>query len=179
MTFRLGTYGSLALELKSAVIFGVTAMVLSLLTGLLSGNSAGNALFTSLIITLVFAGIGYGAILILRRFVPEVLDVFDVPAPDGEGGGGEEIEASSKKEDTAGETPGEAPAEDGVPRTDEGLKKEFEPFRAGDFKSYESRTDGDVGSLGKHFMSEQKTVKYEPKIIAEAIRTMIRRDEKD
>jgi len=28
-------------------------------------------------------------------------------------------------------------------------------------------------------VSEQKTVKYEPKIIAEAIRTMIRRDDKD
>lgn len=176
MTFRMGAISGFALEVKSAALFAVIALVLSFITGIAAGNNLANAFITSIVISLVFAAIGYGAVVVLRRFVPELIESLGIDSPGAKDF--EDVQVPSE------EAPGAAPA-DGEPpegqekKTDEKLEKEFAPFKSGDFKNLSSTTATGDGKLGKHIVSEQKTVKYEPKIIAEAIRTMIRRDDKD
>jgi hypothetical protein len=176
MELRMGGLSGFTIELKGAAVFGLTALVLSFITGVASGNSLGYALFKSFIITLVFCAIGYGAVVVLRRFVPELIEVLGTQAPqeDGIGAG---LPSAEERPDEGQAGPEEQGTAD--KKADAKLEKEFEPLKSGDFKNYSSGAAPQDGKMGKHFVSEQKTVKYEPKIIAEAIRTMIRRDDKE
>lgn len=175
MELRMGGLSGFTIELKSAALFGLTALVLSFVTGMASGNSLGYALFKSSIITLVFGAIGYGAVVVLRRFVPELIEILGPAAAPEDG---TDAVVSAPGEGTDEGQPG-ADQGDKEKKPDAGLEKEFEPLKSGDLKSYTSGPAPLDGKMGKHFVSEQKTVKYEPKIIAEAIRTMIRRDDKE
>ncbi|MBP7584164.1 MAG: hypothetical protein KBA61_09040 [Spirochaetes bacterium] len=170
----MGLMTGISAEVKSAAVFALAALVLSLITGIAAGNNLANALVTSVILTLVFAAIGYGAVVVLRRFVPELIEALG----NASRGAGEFEDVSVAQEaGAAAERAVDAGQELPERKSDEKLEKEFTPFGKGDFKNLGSTT-GD-GKLGTHFVKEQKTVKYEPKIIAEAIRTMIRRDDKD
>ena len=174
MAFRMGAMTGLTAEVKSAAVFAAAALVLSFVTGIAAGNKLASALVTSVILALVFAAIGYGAVVVLRRFVPEIIEALGSAAR----GSGEFDDLSVAPEaGAAAERAVDAGQEIPERKSDEKLEKEFTPFGNGDFKNLGSTT-GD-GKLGTHFVKEQKTVKYEPKIIAEAIRTMIRRDDKD
>lgn len=170
----MGVMTGLSAELKCAAVFAVAALVLSFVTGIASGNNLANALVTSVILTLVFAAIGYGAVVVLRRFVPEIIEALGGAS---RGTGEFDDVRVSPEESAAAERSAEEGQETPERKSDDTLEKEFAPFGKGDFKNLGSTT-GD-GKLGTHFVKEQKTVKYEPKIIAEAIRTMIRRDDKD
>lgn len=176
MELRMGGLSGFTIELKSAALFGIIALVLSFITGIAAGNSLGYALFKSFIITLVFGAIGYGAVVVLRRFVPELIEILG-PAPAQDDG--TEAVLPSAEPGTGGDQAGPENPGEKEKKPDAGLEKEFEPLKSGDFKSYSSVAAPEDGKMGKHFVSEQKTVKYEPKIIAEAIRTMIRRDDKE
>ena len=175
MELRMGNSG-FTIELKSAALFGLTALVLSFVTGMASGNSLGYALFKSSIITLVFGAIGYGAVVVLKEVRARA---HRNSRPRGGAGGQHDAVVSAPGEGPDEGQPGAGDQGDKEKKPDTGLEKEFEPLKSGDLKSYTSGPAPLDGKMGKHFVSEQKTVKYEPKIIAEAIRTMIRRDDKD
>ncbi len=169
MEMRLVNISGAGLEVKSAAAFGIIALTLSFILGLLAGNGFGFVLLRSLILCLVFAGIGFGAIVVLRRFVPEFIEVIEgsiVSNPESEDVDvGETAPPSSESE---------LPAEEGEEPSGE---KQFQPLGKDDFMRVSVGPSVGEGKLGKHFVDEKKTVKYEPKIIADAIRTMIRRDE--
>ncbi|HNX58606.1 MAG TPA: hypothetical protein PKK43_05885, partial [Spirochaetota bacterium] len=66
---------SLGIEYKAGSVIGLSALVLSLLIGLLSGNeflySVGRAFFFGVL----FALMGFGGVLLLKKYVPEVLQL--------------------------------------------------------------------------------------------------------
>ncbi|MCX7678578.1 MAG: hypothetical protein N2316_05115 [Spirochaetes bacterium] len=166
---RLGILEHQQLETKSAVLFGIIALFVSFVLGLFAGNSVGFVLLRSLMLSLLFACIGFGAVFVLRKFVPEFIEVIEnnISTRTAE----EEIDISS---DIA------APESTVSQSVEEGVKiseTKFEPLGKDDFMRVSTAPSFSEGKLGKHFIDEKKKIKYEPKIIAEAIRTMIRRDE--
>ncbi len=168
MEMRLANFSGMGLEAKSASLFGIIALVVSFVLGLLAGNSFGFVLLRSLVLALIFAGIGFGAIVVLRRFVPEFVDVLAGSIVSNQEGEDVDIgEAAPSFESTISTENVALPSED----------KKFQPLEKDGYMKVSVGPSVTEGKLGKHFVDEKKTVKYEPKIIADAIRTMIRRDE--
>ncbi len=176
----------LSLEFKSSALFGALAFLLSLTIGLFAGNSVGQIAFRTFLLTAVFTAIGYGAIYVLRRFVPEVFELLgSQSAPAGEEEGAELPELGK---DSGEETPGEAAAESAgedeaapaaegktaEPIDEAAMSEGFTPFKQGDFATY-ATAQPEKGKMGKHIL-EAKKMKFEPKIMAEAVRTMMSRD---
>lgn len=172
IAMKLGIFENQQLEAKSAMLFGITALVISFVLGLLAGNNIGFVLLRTLMLSLVFAGIGFGVIVVLRKFVPEFIEMIEsVQSPKDE----------ALDEDVIIDQNVEMPSSDISFDSKESEKVtekvKFEPFGKEDFVNISSQPSFTEGKLGKHFIDEKKKIKYEPKIIAEAIRTMIRRDE--
>ncbi|HSV97189.1 MAG TPA: hypothetical protein VLM75_09665 [Spirochaetota bacterium] len=172
--------GDIQLEYRSGALFGIVALVLSVTAGIVAGNGAGHILGRSLVLMLVFAALGYIAIYVFRKYVPEVYEMLkamsgrqvsdeglkELPGEDrripADGASAEEAAPDSGNEANA--------AAWGEPaRTDA-----FVPLQESDFVAYSSAKP-EQGKLGKHFF-ERKNIRYEPKIMADAIRTMIARD---
>ncbi|TAL39460.1 MAG: hypothetical protein EPN93_01480 [Spirochaetes bacterium] len=180
-------------EHKVGAVFGVLALVFSFITSLLAGNRFAHAAVMSLVLAAVFAGIGFGVIEVLRRFVPELYEALSGLGLSRQGApeemvavsleGKENAEASepavervssaaveSDPEEAAGESyPGPQPVE--AQKAD--TSAAFVPLKEKDFARVGAQAQ--EGKLGKHILEEKK-IRYEPKIIAEAIRTMISRD---
>ena len=181
MVARLFSFRELGLEIKTAVIFGTISLVLSLVIGIASGNNFGNALITSMILMLVFSGLGYGIILVLNNFVPEFLEVFrKFNEPSNVDHTGDTIDINNEKVSETAEQDGFGEISEGEgsgsPRSEAGDPVDFEPLETKDMKRYNTGSEKQDAKLGKHIVVDQKKVKYEPKIVAEAIRTMMRRD---
>ncbi|MCP4133264.1 MAG: hypothetical protein GY754_20010 [bacterium] len=170
---------SISLEFKASAIFGVAALVLSLLTGVISGVDAGTVAIRAIIITVVFAGIGFGAIMVMKNFVPEFYALFS--GDQGSMDIDEEPDVAPPPEEPVPESDAAGSASDEAP------SEEFSEFSGSDFP----RVDGSEGAgaadldagassgkMGKHIVvKEEKFAKYEPKIMAEAVRTMMSKDE--
>ena len=73
-------FGELGIELKSGMIFSAIALVLSVIAGFAGGVPGGMVLFRSLVITPVFFVVGFGIILIIKKFVPEIYEMLSNPA---------------------------------------------------------------------------------------------------
>lgn len=172
--------GDIQLEYRSGAVFGLVALVLSAIAGAAAGNGALSVIGRSLVLMFVFAALGYLAVYVIRKYVPEVFEALislhdavdeeelkELPVEDGKA-----PQASDTRDEAlpADGSPGEEPDAPQTPPRQEG----FVPFKEGDFTAYSSAKP-DEGELGKHFF-EQKNIRYEPKIMAEAIRTMIARD---
>jgi len=178
MAARLFSFREMGLELKTAVLFGMISLVLSLVIGIASGNNFGNALITSMILMLVFSGLGYGVIFVLRNFVPEFLEVFNSSSGVDHTGDTIDLNNEQVSDDTVPEGVGDTLDTDdsGLPGGKAGDTVDFEPLETKEMKRYSTGSEKQDSKLGKHIVVDQKKVKYEPKIVAEAIRTMMRRD---
>lgn len=172
--------GDIQLEYRSGALFGVVALVLSVLAGAFAGNGAGHVIGRSLVLMFVFAALGYIAIYVIRKYVPEVFEALTAMS-------GNRVDDEGLKELPPEDRPSPvAEASADLAQADDGTEagagngaaparpEAFVPFQEGDFTAYSSAKP-EQGKLGKHFF-EQKNIKYEPKIMAEAIRTMIARD---
>jgi hypothetical protein len=177
MATRLFSFRELGLELQTAVVFGTLSLILSLVIGIASGNNVGNALVTSLILMLVFSGLGYGIIMVVRNFVPELLVVFNARHDVDHTGDAINLNPDQSQEAIGQDSYGEGlEGEDsGVPG-DRAGDKDFEPLDSNEMKQYRTGSEASDAKIGKHIVVDQKKIKYEPKIVAEAIRTMMRRD---
>ncbi len=158
------------LRFQCGVLFGIIALVISTFAGFITGNTLGQVLIRTLIFTVLFIVLGIAVISVLEHFVPEALERFRAEGTDAEAetrmtGEPPEAETSTSP---LGEIPdATAEVEDVAPLA--------ESFPADEIDEYaDARGDG---KLGKHFIRDEKTVKYEPRIMAEAIRTMLKRDE--
>lgn len=172
------------LEYKSTALFGFIALLLSFIIGLIAGVRWNVVFLRSILLMVVFGVIGFGICFILRKYVPEVYELVSSLA--ALPGGREEGEASiAVVPEMALEEGGEAEARD---IAEEGVQTEA-PV-ATDFKeldkeglSHFSTMPGGAGSvntksgkLGKHILESEKLAKYEPKIMAQAVRTMMSKD---
>ncbi len=177
------------IEIRSSVLFAAVSLILSLLVGMISGIGMSVILLRVLVIVPLFAALGYGLVLVIKRYVPEFYDLLAGNSPEMEieeaaaDVDDEGPEISGIDEPAAEETVGDyaAPVEEKGDET-------FSELTGSDFpqmSSSDSSTGEDIGSslnldsgkLGKHILNDEKAVKYEPKIMAQAIRTMISRDE--
>jgi hypothetical protein len=172
------------LEYKSTILFGFTAFLLSFVIGLISGVRWNIVILRSFVLTVVFGVIGFGIFFILSKYVPEVYELVSsmlaLPVGKDEGEAASAMERGTVQDATADiETQdiGEADAlsEGAVPA-------EFKEFDKEGLSHY-STTPGGAGSintksgkLGKHILESEKLAKYEPKIMAQAVRTMMSKD---
>lgn len=178
MAVRMFSFRELGLELKTAVVFGTASLALSLIIGMMSGNNFGNALLTSVILMMVFSGLGYGIIIVLRNFVPEFLELFNTGSNVDRTGDTISLTDDQPSEFT-GAVEGEGDSDSGESEVfgrKAGDSIDFEPIEMKGMKQYRTGSETPEPRLGKHIVVDQKKVKYEPKIVAEAIRTMMRRD---
>jgi hypothetical protein len=175
---------SISLEYRTTVIFAVLALILSLVTGFAAGIRLSVVLLRSVVLCAVFAGIGFGICMIMRKFVPEVYQFLASIAG--------ALAAAEAGEQEMG-MPGAGSVETaGGDTLAEGFEDSSEPAVAvspGDFTElekeglahYSTATEGAPvntrsGKLGKHVLEKEKMAKYEPKIMAQAVRTMMSKD---
>lgn len=160
-------------EVRLALFLGGFAFILSPVIGLVSGISLGLVIIRTLLMTLIFGSLGAGALFVFKRFVPEIYAVIHGAAEAGDQNP-EEIDTGFSEDAAPSEEDGEpfdadAPPADGP----------NEPAGAGSSPDLDSMAPGNVGSgskMGKHIL-EEKGMKFEPKIMAEAVRTMMSRDD--
>jgi hypothetical protein len=193
---------NLEFEYKAALIMGLGAIVLSILIGIASGVSAGALLIRSLFVLPVFAGMGFGASTVIKKFVPELYGLLslkgDESVPDvgmkedvSEAAGKPAVEIEKNSEDLEKNSV-ESTQKDSDPLFQEFSKSDFpkveEPKSQTDdsFLNVSLETDSALSNktgknsgdrrLGKHIVMSESFGKYEPKIMAQAIRTMLKRE---
>ncbi|MCL2025947.1 MAG: hypothetical protein FWG92_03985 [Leptospirales bacterium] len=148
-------------EYKVAAVFAFAAMFVSLLTGVISGVKFGAVLLRTFFSILFFAGLGFGVFFVVKKYVPEFfeLNTEDDPA---------NIDLQ--------------PVEGGEPEV-------FTEFSGADFPNLnEAKSDIEAPSgsaeafsgnldLGRHIVKENSDFPYEPEIMAQAVRTMMNKDD--
>jgi hypothetical protein len=168
-------FKNLSMEYKASLLFALCALVVSLILGAVFGIGAGTVFMRSLILTIVFAGLGFGVIAVLKRYVPELYSLLnEMNAAPARAEGADEADANARDEAKAKNAEGPAEESEG-----ENSGKTFNELSDEDFTKLTSNVDG-AGSdrkMGKHIIANEKIVSYEPKIMAQAVRTMMRRDE--
>ncbi len=155
-----------------SAIFGVSALILSFLIGFLAGNGIGPIIFRSVISMIVFSIIGFAGLYVIKRFVPEVYEIIDSGSTVQIDDSDLSIEESEEVVDA--EQQEAPPIEEEAKVTD--LDEEF---------SSEKKANVDDSDLDLSSEEEspapgtdlQEKIKYEPEIAAQAIRTMMKKDE--
>jgi len=173
----------LSIEYRSGLLLGLLALVLSVLTGLISGIGFVVILIRALIMVPVFVAVGYGTIIILKKYVPEIYDVLvNVKKDEGPDQGQENYLAIQDLDSESSEFSGDINAE----TSDEGYAEQ----KGDNFSRLDTINDSglddelggntadpETGKMGKHVVvDESKFEGYEPSLMAEAVRTMMSKD---
>lgn len=179
------------IEYKSTALFGLTALFLSFIVGFLAGVRWNIVILRSIVLMAVFGAIGFGICVILKKFVPEVYGVLtslpptgteetadnepdiDAPATVDTAYAGEDEKLGSDDKLSSAPSPD---VKEG-PRTDE--FRELEKEGLTQYSTASGAGSGvhtPSGKLGKHILEKEKLAKYEPKIMAQAVRTMMGKD---
>lgn len=161
----------LGLEVKCGIVFSLIALVFSILAGVAGGVPAGVILLRALFITPVFFGIGFGVLTVIRRYVPEVYQTLERPA---------ESITEKRTGIDEGTVISELTDAESTAKSDTG----FTEFTEKDYDRLSTVNDSGVdevlhmsgGKLGKHIIVENQLNGYEPKLMAQAIRTMMSKD---
>ncbi|OHD66829.1 MAG: hypothetical protein A2176_12210 [Spirochaetes bacterium RBG_13_51_14] len=175
---------NISFEYKSTALFGSAALILSFFTGFLAGIKWNIVLLRAVILTVLFAGIGYGICVILKKFVPEVYDFLAAIASMSIGKEAEDLymdtQAGSMKTAADEEAKPSTSASEDLPEA--GPSDEFSELDKESLTQYSSApgVGGSIntgaGKLGKHILAKEKMARYEPKIMAKAVRTMMSKD---
>lgn len=164
----------MTIELKAGIFFSFAGFFLSFLTGFVTGIDFSVVITRSLITAAVFAGIGFGALMVIKNFVPELYEI---------------LSGASAVEEFEDVTDSPAVTEEFTETDDSGLASEAgdSGFTGFDDSSYErlssvsdqglnSELNVSQGKMGKHIIMSDQFNGYEPKIIADAVRTMMSKD---
>jgi hypothetical protein len=180
----------ITIEYKSTVLFGFTALILSFLTGFLAGIRWNIVVLRSFVLMVLFAVIGFGICVILKRFVPEVYGLLTSASTERTEGEPEREFASEEFADEGIADAGEMENMDTVDKMDAppveavagGAGHEFRELEKEGLAHFSTAPGGGsgvhtaTGKLGKHILEKEKLAKYEPKIMAQAVRTMMGKD---
>jgi hypothetical protein len=182
-------FKKIKLEYRVSALLGFGAFVLSLLTGIIMGFNWNTVMLRSLVMMAVFSGIGMGISAILKTYVPELYELFtSVAAPSksagdaaaGEEGRSERTVSEQKAEETQPIATVEIEREPAPPKTAPSFN-ELDKDMLSQFSSAPGRSDAintAEGKLGKHVLKTEKLARYEPKVMAQAVRTMMSKDQK-
>ncbi|MCU0846945.1 MAG: hypothetical protein MUD12_03565 [Spirochaetes bacterium] len=169
---------NLSIDYKFIILFGLTGFICSVLAGLAFGIKPGVLISRSFFFTLAFCGIGFGIIFVIKKYIPELYEAISDMKIGAAGSESEEAVRVSEQEVVSG-----LPAGGDVPAPEMSQTGEFKETKSEDMARFDTligagdRISTSEGKLGKHILSKDKFGQYEPKIIAQAIRTMIKRDE--
>lgn len=164
-------FGELGIELKSGIVFSIAAFFFSIIAGFAGSVPAGIVLVRSVFITPLFFGVGFGLVLVIKKFVPEVYEILSEVKKNTE----DPVEKVEISLDTVDET---------VNEVTEKNDSSFSEFTEKDYDRLQTISEPDLDSvagtsavkLGKHIIVENSLNKYEPKLMAQAIRTMMSKD---
>ncbi len=159
------------IEFKSGIIFSVIALVFSVMAGLGGGVPAGVVFIRALIIVPVFFCIGFGVFFVMKNYVPELYDLLNrtkAVSDDIEHGGmeGTDIEKGIDVE----------PVPSANPEFTEFTEKDYDRLSTVNDSGVDEALNMPGAKLGKHIIVENQLNGYEPKIMAQAIRTMMSKD---
>ena len=161
------------IEFKSGIIFAIIAFVLSIIAGVVGSVPVGMIVFRSLFVIPLFFLVGFCVLFVFKKFVPEVYEEFlnfnRTAENDTAEGSVEDVDISfNDMEETAG----------GFSKSGEGNFTEFTENDYGRVHSTNDNASGTAGGkLGKHIIVDSQLSGYEPKVMAEAIRTMMSKDQ--
>lgn len=153
----------MTLLIKFAIVFAAIGLAISLGFGFWSGNSLTHVLVTALICTILSAAIGAGVYQTLKARVPEVLEIFEF----------------SGGADVAGDDGGvsEFASDELAVGAEEGdLDSTVAAGLDGD-TDLESEGAGKAQNFGDHILVENVKIKNEPKLMAQAIKTLLGKDD--
>ena len=164
--------GELGIEFKSGILFSIIALILSMVAGLIGSVPFGMIIFRSLVIIPLFFFVGFGVLIIMKKFVPEVYEAITNDKETESGASVENVDISYRDEGFESEY-------------SENKEENFTEFTEDDFDKVQSTNstnaddvhDTSGGKLGKHIIVDNQQLNgYEPKVMAEAIRTMMSKD---
>jgi hypothetical protein len=147
---------------KFILVFAVLGLIISLSVGFTVGNRLTHVLVTGLICTLLGGALGFGVFKVIEIRIPEFFDYFGARAQVDQY---EDVDTG-----ISGEMPGESASayESGYEEpivTDETGRGEGEA------------KEGETQVFGDHILVNKVKIKNEPKLIAQAIQTMMAKDE--
>ncbi|MBM9502190.1 hypothetical protein JWG44_18195 [Leptospira sp. 201903071] len=155
------------LQVLFIAVFAVIALIVSPICGFLAGNQVGHIVLVSILSTFAFAIFGFGVHAILEMKVPEFLDFlsnltgeFSSASSGDEGSGAAGFRDYTSQ---AGDSEFATASADGPSSS--------EVFASSTPKRQKN------GNFGDHIMVENIAIKNEPKLMAEAIRTMLAKDD--
>jgi hypothetical protein len=176
------SFEEIKIEYKAGAVLGLTALVLSFAVGLAAGNTVLYTFGRALFLCIVFVCLGTGLTMLLRKYVPEVFSAqtggMSGTAAGEQPAAGEEMFSSAgiSAVDTSSPVSSSFEASSAAGTEEPGFVPLGE-YVGGQAKLGDEHLQPKSShSVGKHIL-EEKGMKYEPKIIAEAIRTMISKDQ--
>lgn len=172
----------ISLELKVSILFGILAFFVSLLFGSMVGNKIGILIGRVLFFTVIYAAIGYGSLVIIKRRVPEVYEILNQSFEFSKRNVSQEEYVTVKPDESnAVQEEGPKGDEEYTPdisisgKADTSYTEVFTPLESKDYTNLSTK-DSNPKKMGKHIVMDDKKIQYEPKVMAEAIRTMLKRD---
>jgi hypothetical protein len=178
---RMIDLGSIDIRIKVSVVFGVLALVLSFLLGIISGIPMVTVLIRTLIMTIVFAGLGYTIVFIVVKFVPEFKQIISGQGDDLEI---DDVENENENENDINMQDSDELETDSSGEESDNAGQKDDSFAELNKDSFPDVSDSVAGgesggsNLGKHIVKMQDGFnKFEPKLMAAAVRTMMSKDE--
>ena len=181
------TIESIKFEYKAGAVLGGIALVLSVIVGLAAGNTFVYSFGRAVFLGIVFALLGAGLIILLKKYVPELFEI-TVSVDSGAGGqvaaadagnGGSSFSAGVTVADgsSAGVSAFDSSAGSSGGTGEQGFVPLGEYVAGQNSLGDEHLQTKGREKLGKHYLQDKKGMKFEPKILAEAIRTMMSKDQ--
>jgi hypothetical protein len=156
------------LAINFGVFFGIIGLLISLIFSLFSKNPIFAILTNIFVSTIVSVIIGIVIFFILKQKVPEILEVFE----------GDSSSFRSYKEQEEENFEGEYDYSSDTLETSESLNLTTSDDTTDEVQPIKIDTSGEkTKHFGDHIVVDKITIKNEPKLMAEAIRTMLSKDE--
>lgn len=140
--------------IKFVGVFAVIGLILSVSFGIIGGNRIFSLILTAVLCSILSGALGAGTYKVLEQRVPEFLEIF---MPHG-GLGGDDLELG----DESGYDEGDLDAEG---------------YASSEADESVAAAAADTKQFGDHIIVDKIKIKNEPKLIAEAIKTMLAKDE--
>ncbi|PKL35509.1 MAG: hypothetical protein CVV44_22170 [Spirochaetae bacterium HGW-Spirochaetae-1] len=192
---RIMNVRDIQIEYKISMIFASTALLLSLFSGIIAGIDNTVVVVRAVLSAVTFAGLGFAVMYVFKKFVPEFGEIFR-----GFGSREEQDSIDVETPESQNDTYDGDATGGGAGAAAYAGSEGFSEFNEGDFPHLKSSTGGtgledslnaqgggdefaggkinpSKGKMGKHIIANESLSKYEPKILAEAVRTMMRKGE--
>ncbi len=147
----------MSLLYKFIIVFAVLGLIISVSVGFAVGNRLTHVLVTALICTLLSGFLGVGVYKVLEIKIPEFFEYF----------------GAYSSNDYSAEVDTGASFGDDVSETRENMPGALDD----EIQEPANVADGETQIFGDHILVNKVKIKNEPKLIADAIRTMIAKDE--